>query len=46
MKKIAFIIILTAASLLRAGEIATNPPAPLNWTANQDHQNMMEQLGI
>ena len=24
----------------------TNLPAPMNWTANQDHQNMMEQLGI
>src|SRR5580692_10438668 len=24
----------------------TNSPAPLNWTANQDHQNMMNQLGI
>ena len=24
----------------------TNLPAPLNWSANQDHQNMMNQLGI
>jgi hypothetical protein len=24
----------------------TSQPAPLNWTANQDHQNMMNQLGI
>jgi len=24
----------------------TNPPAPMNWSAEQDHQNMMEQLGI
>lgn len=24
----------------------TNAPAPLNWTASQDHQNMMDQLGI
>lgn len=23
-----------------------NPPVPLNWTAEQDHQNMMDQLGI
>ena len=30
-----------------ATEIAgTNLPAPLNWSANQDHQNMMNQLGI
>ncbi|HXB60639.1 MAG TPA: hypothetical protein VNU95_13795 [Candidatus Acidoferrales bacterium] len=24
----------------------TNAPAPLDWTAGQDHQNMMDQLGI
>ena len=24
----------------------TNLPPPMNWTAEQDHQNMMEQLGI
>jgi hypothetical protein len=24
----------------------TNAPTPLNWTASQDHQNMMDQLGI
>jgi hypothetical protein len=23
-----------------------NLPAPMNWTADQDHQNMMQQLGI
>lgn len=23
-----------------------NPPAPVTWTAKQDHQNMMDQLGI
>ncbi len=28
------------------GQSATNAPAPMNWTAEQDHQNMMEQLGI
>src|SRR5437764_1497006 len=35
--------VLTAASLalLRA-----QTPEPLNWTAQQDHKNMMEQLGI
>jgi hypothetical protein len=26
--------------------VDTNLPAPMSWTANQDHQNMMEQLGI
>ena len=25
---------------------APNGPVPMNWTAEQDHQNMMEQLGI
>ena len=25
---------------------ATNPPTPMNWTAEQDHQNMMDQLGL
>jgi hypothetical protein len=25
---------------------AGNAPAPLNWTAEQDHQNMLQQLGI
>jgi hypothetical protein len=25
---------------------AGNPQAPLNWTTQQDHKNMMEQLGI
>jgi hypothetical protein len=32
-----------------AGAAATEPnalPAPMKWTAQQDHQNMMEQLGI
>jgi len=24
----------------------TNLPAPMNWTAEQDHRNMMEQLGM
>jgi hypothetical protein len=24
----------------------SNSPAPVNWTADQDHQNMMKQLGI
>jgi hypothetical protein len=23
-----------------------SPPEPLNWTTQQDHRNMMEQLGI
>src|SRR5215472_11293178 len=24
----------------------TNAPAPSNWSASQDHKNMMQQLGI
>jgi hypothetical protein len=34
---------LAAAVAQTAG---TNAPAPLNWNASQDHQNMMDQLGI
>ena len=34
---------LAAAVAQTAG---TNAPAPLNWSASQDHQNMMDQLGI
>src|ERR1019366_8408105 len=30
----------------RAQSVDTNPPAPVKWTTEQDHQNMMEQLGI
>ena len=26
--------------------IASDLPQPMNWTASQDHQNMMDQLGI
>lgn len=42
---------LTAASLCHAKptaapSTAAKLPAPMNWTAEQDHQNMMEQLGI
>jgi hypothetical protein len=29
-----------------AGKISSAAPEPLNWTTKQDHQNMMEQLGI
>lgn len=44
--------VLTALSLLlgldqvSAQETAAPKPAPLNWTTQQDHQNMKEQLGI
>ena len=42
---------LTAANTCRAQQttiqaVDTNLPVPLNWSAEQDHRNMMEQLGI
>src|ERR1039458_468488 len=45
-----FNLLLAISALPLAAAVAqtadTNSPAPLNWTANQDHQNMMDQLGI
>src|SRR4051812_12621388 len=38
---IAAALIAVAPQFLRA-----ETPEPLNWTAQQDHKNMMEQLGI
>jgi hypothetical protein len=38
--------VLTAAMTGRAQPPTTNLPAPMNWSAEQDHRNMMEQLGI
>jgi len=48
---ILFIIPAVLAAIeLRAQDTTTtttnNLPAPMNWTAEQDHQNMMDQLGI
>jgi hypothetical protein len=40
----ALLVLLPAASLL--GQQSSGLPQPLNWTAAQDHQNMMDQLGI
>lgn len=37
---------LCHAQLMAASPSATNLPPPMHWTAEQDHQNMMEQLGI
>ncbi len=43
MKRALLPAVLAAAmSTVSAGQ----RPQPLNWTAQQDHQNMMEQLGI
>src|SRR5215467_6008646 len=41
-----FLLAITlTGSLLRAAD-EPSPTAPKNWTAAQDHKNMMEQLGI
>ncbi|MGP8020161.1 MAG: hypothetical protein ACLPRE_04105, partial [Limisphaerales bacterium] len=39
-------VVLTAAMPGHAQPATTNLPAPMNWSADQDHRNMMEQLGI
>lgn len=41
--RLSFIIALAAVA---ACFTRAESPAPLNWTAEQDHRNMMEQLGI
>ena len=43
----AFIFaVLTAAMFCRAQSASTHLSAPMDWTAEQDHRNMMEQLDI
>jgi hypothetical protein len=48
----SLLTVLLLFSIKRAGAADLPPggsgisPAPLNWTAQQDHTNMMEQLGI
>jgi hypothetical protein len=46
--RLSFRLVLASAILLAQNfcRAQTNPPAPMNWTAEQDHQNMMDQLGI
>lgn len=48
--RLAGSLILASAILsppaMQAQEGAAQTPAPLNWTTEQDHRNMMEQLGI
>jgi hypothetical protein len=39
-------VILYPVSRADAQSDATNLPAPMDWTAGEDHQNMMDQLGI
>jgi hypothetical protein len=45
-----FNLLLVSSALLFAAAVVqsadTNSPTPFSWTANQDHQNMMDQLGI
>src|SRR3954463_15146207 len=43
LRRIAAIGLAVAASRLAA---QSAPPEPKNWTAAEDHRNMMEQLGI
>ncbi len=41
---LALLVVLPTASLF--GQQPPDLPQPLNWTAAEDHQNMMDQLGI
>jgi hypothetical protein len=45
---VGLLAVCPAGNLLAQQSPAANAsqPAPLNWTAAEDHQNMMEQLGI
>src|SRR5579863_5614342 len=45
----ALLIVLAARLAAQQSSVpsdSTGIPQPLNWTAEQDHQNMMDQLGI
>jgi hypothetical protein len=46
MKRIAFFILVSLSIKAVAQTASDNYPAPVNFTAAQDHQNMMDQLGI
>jgi hypothetical protein len=48
ISKINLLLIIGALpfAAAMAQTAGTNSPVPLNWTASQDRQNMMEQLGI
>jgi hypothetical protein len=45
MKRITYLLLLCAAGLI-AKEARSQTAAPVTFTAAQDHQNMMDQLGI
>ena len=48
MKSSTLIAVMATAGMAAGlfAAVDSNPPAPLTWTADQDHQNMMDQLGI
>jgi hypothetical protein len=49
MKKLPFVILLLISTMAVAQTASVENgkyPAPVNFTAEQDHQNMMDQLGI
>ena len=46
MKKTAFFILLLLSLKVHAQNSSGKYPPPVNFTAEQDHQNMMNQLGI
>src|SRR5579859_2489543 len=39
-------IMIAIVVLWSAGSLVGQQPQPIHWTAAEDHQNMMEQLGI
>lgn len=45
MKRITYLLLLCSAGLM-AQEARSQNPTPVTFTATQDHQNMMDQLGI
>jgi hypothetical protein len=42
----AFLGLLAIVPASLVGQTSASVPQPLNWTAAEDHQNMMDQLGI
>ena len=43
---LALAIVNTATSSIEAFAQSSDAPSPVTFTADQDHQNMMDQLGI
>src|SRR5690349_13503947 len=39
-------VLVTWPAVSLFGQQSIDPPQPVNWTAAEDHQNMMQQLGI